>query len=145
MQKTKPADATGVSVKLTAIDSNGNTQDLGTVNSDMSGLYSQVWTPTQQGKYIIVATFEGSNSYSSSSAETAVIVTPAAPAPTATVAPTPITPTPTIAPTSTIAPSPTVAPTPGTGISTETLLIAGAAVVIIIAVIAAALVLRKRK
>lgn len=41
--------------------------------------------------------------------------------------------------------SPTVAPTPGTGMSNETLLIAGAAVVIIIAVIVAALVLRKRK
>jgi hypothetical protein len=145
MQKTKPTDATGVPIKLAAIDSNGNTVDLGTVYSDMSGLYSQVWTPTQQGKYIIVATFEGSNSYSSSSAETAVIITQAAPAPTTTVAPTPVTPTATVAPTATISASPTVAPTPGTGLSTETLLIAGAAIVIIIAVIAAALVLRKRK
>ncbi len=63
-----------------------------------------------------------------------------------------VTPMPTTTPIVTPIPTATVAPTaspsiaaPTAGISTETLLIAGAAVVIIIAVIAAALVLRKRK
>ena len=87
MQKPCPANAKGVPVKLTAIDSNGNTINIGTTTSDASGLYAMTWTPPSAGMYKIVATFEGSGSYWPSSAETAISVSPAAPTPT----PTPIT------------------------------------------------------
>jgi outer membrane protein assembly factor BamB len=144
MQQAKPADAVGVQVKLTATDSNGNSQDIGTVTSGQSGNYALSWTPQAEGVYTIKASFSGTNSYWPSTAETHIAVSAAAavvtPIPTQTIAPTT-----TPAPTTSTSASPTVAPTPGTGISTETLLIAGAAVVIIVAVIAAALVLRKRK
>ncbi len=144
MTKTIPSNATGVPVKIAAIDCNTNAYtDLGTATSDMAGNFGFSWTPIAEGTYQIVASFDGSNSYGSSFSTTYMVVGPAASA-----APT-STPTQTVAPTSTpsatVSASPTVAPTPGTGVSTETLLIAGAAVVIIIAVIAAALVLRKRK
>ena len=144
MQQPIPGNTTGVPVKLTAIDSNGATQNIGIVTSDMSGTFKKMWTPPAEGKYTIIATFEGSESYYASYAQTAigVDVATSAAAPTQTPAQT-TTPTTTVTPTASA--SPTVAPTPGTGISTETLLIAGAAVVIIIAVVAAALVLRKRK
>ena len=50
---------------------------IGTATSDMSGFYSIQWTPEHEGKYTIIATFEGSKSYYSSYAETAVGVDPA--------------------------------------------------------------------
>ncbi len=144
-QKPMPTDATGVPVMITATYPDGHTEIIGTATSDIGGSYGLAWTPTVEGTYQIMATFEGTHSYGSSYATTYMVVGPAASAVTTS---TP-TPTQTIAPTSTpsatVSASPTVAPTPGTGMSTETLLIAGAAVVIIIAVIAAALVLRKRK
>ena len=149
MQKAKPTDATGVPVHLTALDPNGNIQDLGFVTSDSSGLYSILWTPPVPGKYVITAAFEGSNSYSASSAETAIGVAEAA-SPAAVVTPTPApTTNPTAEPTSTptqtqTSPSPSVAPQPTSGIPTTTY-IAITAAVVIIAVIAAALLLRRRK
>ncbi len=144
MQQPIPGNTTGVPVKLTAIDSNGKTWDIGTVTSDLSGAFKKMWTPPAEGEYTIMATFEGSESYYSSNAQTAIGVDVAASAPVPTQTPAQTT-TPTTTVTPTASASPTVAPTPGTGISTETLLIAAAAVVIIIAVVAAALVLRKRK
>jgi outer membrane protein assembly factor BamB len=77
MQKPCPANAKGVPVKLTAIDENGNTINIGTATSDASGLYAMTWTPPSAGMYKIVATFEGSGSYWPSSAETAISVSPA--------------------------------------------------------------------
>jgi len=152
MQKPMPTNATGVIVHLTALDSNGNTEDLGHVTSDTGGLYSLMWTPPITGKYTITATFEGSNSYWPSSAETAIGVT-AAPAsspaavvtppptqqPTSPPTPTPVQPTPTIAQT----PSPVVIP-PGNATPATTYVAIGVAVIIIMAV-AAALILRRRK
>ena len=141
MQKPKPADAKGVQVTLTAIDPNGNTQNIDTVTSDMQGLYSAIWTPPVEGKYTIVARFDGSESYWSSIAETAIGVSVApSPAPTATPTATPAA-TPT--PAATASPSP--APQPQAGPSTDMYIIAAAAVVIIVVVAVAALVLRKRK
>ncbi len=85
MQKPKPTDATGVEVKISAIDPNGNYIVLGTATSDASGLYSLVWTtPNVPGKYTVTATFAGTEGYYGSYAETAVVVSEAAP----TVAPT---------------------------------------------------------
>jgi len=53
----------GVPVKLLAIDPNGNTENLGTVTSDMSGKYQLAWSPPVPGTYKITATFAGDDSY----------------------------------------------------------------------------------
>jgi outer membrane protein assembly factor BamB len=86
MQQSMPTNVTGVPVTLTAIDSNGNTQTLGTAYTDASGTYSYTWTPTITGHYTLTVTFAGTQSYYGSSAETAFYAsaTPATPAPTAT-------------------------------------------------------------
>ncbi len=146
MQKPKPTNASGVPLQITATNQNGETINIDAVTSDIDGKYSLLWTAPAEGKYTIKATFSGSESYYASHDSTALAISVASTAPTGTPTST-IPPTATPTPTATLTPitSPTVAPTPGTGLSTETLLIAGAAVVIIIAVIAAALVLRKRK
>ena len=76
-QHSLPMEATGVSVTLDAIDPNGNFISIGKVTSDLSGVYSTLWEPEHEGKYTILATFEGSDSYYSSYAETAIGVGPA--------------------------------------------------------------------
>ena len=78
MQQPKPDHATGVSVTLTAVDSNHATFNIGTTTSDSSGLYHIAWTPPAAGEYTILASFSGSNSYFASSAETSLAVTGAA-------------------------------------------------------------------
>jgi hypothetical protein len=70
MQQPKPEDAKGVTVKLTAIDPNGNVQDLGEVTSDLNGNFRKSWVPPVAGEYCVTAEFEGSKSYGSSSATT---------------------------------------------------------------------------
>ena len=72
-------NATGVSVTLTVMDANGNIRPIGTTTSDASGFYSFQWTPDIHGKYTVYASFDGSNSYWPSQAETAFAVDPAAP------------------------------------------------------------------
>ena len=74
MQTAIPSDVTGVEVSLDALDPNGNYIQIGTATSDMSGFYSYVFTPDVPGKYTIITTFAGSNSYGSSYAETAINV-----------------------------------------------------------------------
>jgi hypothetical protein len=146
MQKPLPMDAVGVTVKLLAISPDGNVQNLGSATTDVYGNYGFSWTPTTQGIYQIVASFDSTNSYWGSQDSAYLSVGPAAsqsvtsPTPTTSASPS-ATSTPQITPTL----SPSTIVEPGTSMSTETLLIAGAAVVIIIAVVAAALVLRKRK
>jgi hypothetical protein len=76
-QQPMPENARGVPVTLTAVDSNGNTINIGEVVSDMSGVYSFLWTPPDQGVYKVTATFSGSDSYGSSYAETSVGVSAA--------------------------------------------------------------------
>ncbi len=148
MQQACPADLTGVPVHLTAIDPNGNYQDIGIATSNALGNFAFVYNPPVPGLYTVTATFEGSNSYFSSMAGTSFVVTSTASAAVVTPAPTSTsteTPSPTSVPTQApISPSPSVAPQPTSGIPTTTY-IAIAAAVVIIAVIAAALVLRKRK
>ena len=75
----KPTDVTGVKVSLDVIDSNGNYRNIGTTTSDANGFYSYQWQPDIPGKYIVIATFEGSEAYYSSNAETSFAVDPAAP------------------------------------------------------------------
>ncbi len=67
-----PADVTGVPVSLDTIDPNGNFVHIGDVTTDMSGMFSHMWTPEIPGKYTVIATFMGDDSYGSSYAETAV-------------------------------------------------------------------------
>ena len=70
---------TGVPVMLTAIAEDGTYVDIGTVTTDgYSGTFGKAWTPTTEGTYKIVASFEGDESYGSSSATTWIIVGPAA-------------------------------------------------------------------
>ncbi len=84
MQQSIPTGATGVSVSLDALDPNGNFVHIGDVTSDALGKYSYAFTPDVPGKYTILSSFAGSNSYGSSYAETAIVVSESAP----TVAPT---------------------------------------------------------
>jgi outer membrane protein assembly factor BamB len=77
MQFEHPEDATGVTVKLEAIDPNCNYQYLGTTTSDASGFYSFDFVPEIEGKYTIIATFEGTGGYYGSYKETALVVDPA--------------------------------------------------------------------
>lgn len=88
MQQPKPTNATGVEVILEVLDPNNNYYEVGRTTSDASGFYSLAFTPEVPGKYTLVARFPGSESYFSSSAETAINVADApAPTPTATTAP----------------------------------------------------------
>ena len=78
-QQTMPANATGVPVSLDAIDPNGNFQHIGTVTSDLTGVYALDWKPQISGTYKITATFEGSTSYGPSYSQTYMSVSEAAP------------------------------------------------------------------
>jgi hypothetical protein len=152
MQQSKPANATGVEVHLTATDPNGNFQDIGTVTSDNDGSYAFGWSPPVTGIYKVTATFAGSNSYYGSygtthfivgKAPAAAVVTPAVtPAPTQTQ-----TTAPTVAPTAvvTVAPTPSPVVIPPTSAAPITTYIAIGVVVIVIIAAAAALILRRRK
>ncbi|MFC1487969.1 PQQ-binding-like beta-propeller repeat protein, partial [Thermoproteota archaeon] len=69
---------TGVPVMLTALGEDGSYVDIGTVITDgYSGTFGKTWTPTTEGIYKIIASFEGDDSYGSSSATTWVTVGPA--------------------------------------------------------------------
>jgi hypothetical protein len=130
MQFEKPADATGVTVKIEAIDPSGNYQYIGTTTTDISGNYGFTFKPDSEGKYTIMATFEGSGGYYGSTTTTYMSVDPA------TSASTPITPE---------EPVDTTEPAAAeTGfISTEIAIIAAVAVAAVIGV--AAYFLLKRK
>jgi outer membrane protein assembly factor BamB len=151
MQKSMPTNAKGVQVKLTAIDPNGNWQDIGSTTSDIAGNYGIEWTPPVEGKYQIKATFEGTNSYGSSYDTTYMLIGPKTATPIASVSPQPTqtlitpTPAPTFAPTATPAttPSPAIVPPTGQG-PASTYIAIGIAVIVIIAA-AATLILKKRK
>jgi outer membrane protein assembly factor BamB len=88
MQQAMPTNAKGVEVTLDTIDPNGNFVHIGTVTSDLTGAYGYMFTPEVPGKYTIIATFAGSESYGSSYAETAIGVTEA---PSASPTPPPLT------------------------------------------------------
>lgn len=82
MQKPRPEDATGVNIKLEAIDPNNNYQYLGTATSDSYGNYGFTWKPEISGTYMIMATFEDTESYWGSTTTTYLAVDPAASAST---------------------------------------------------------------
>jgi hypothetical protein len=76
-QQPRPSDATGVTVKLEAVDPNNEYHELGTTISDPYGNYGFDFKPEVEGKWMIIATFEGSNSYYSSTETTYLKVDPA--------------------------------------------------------------------
>ncbi|MBA7697267.1 hypothetical protein ES703_105930 [subsurface metagenome] len=67
----------GVPVMLTAIGSDGDYVDIGTTTTNgYYGTFGIEWTPTKEGTYMIIAAFEGDESYGSSGASTFVSVGP---------------------------------------------------------------------
>jgi hypothetical protein len=122
MQQPCPMMVNGVKVKLETLDPNGNFYEIGTVTSDASGMFKLMWEPPVPGEYTIIATFEGSESYYRSYAETAIGVGPA------------------------VTPSGTIEPEPTQGFALTTTELAIIAVVIIAVVgVVAFWALRKRK
>jgi len=147
MQKPRPTNTTGVNVMLSVNDPNGNNYPIGNATSDASGLYSLIWTPPVSGKYTVIATFPGSESYWPSFAETAIGVLAA---PSASISPSPSPtqsagPVATPTPVSTASSSPSPAPVPSQGTPTEIYIIAAAAIVIAVVVAVGAAIFRKRK
>ena len=59
---------------IETLDPNGNYYELGRTTSDINGNFGCVVDPPVQGKYQIIATFEGSASYGSSCASTYINV-----------------------------------------------------------------------
>jgi hypothetical protein len=86
MQQPKPTNATGVPITINVVDSNGNYRTIGSTISDDTGMFTFEWTPNISGNYKVIANFEGSESYYSTSAETSFYVSE--PAATATPQPT---------------------------------------------------------
>jgi hypothetical protein len=121
-QKPCPEIVEGVEVKLETLDPNNNFYELGTVTSDASGMFKLMWEPPVPGEYTIMATFDGSESYWRSYAETAIGVEEAP------------------SPGGPIEPEPTEAPL----ITTEIAILIGA-VIVALALIAGFLIIRKRK
>ncbi len=78
-QKPMPTNATGVPVSIDVVDANNNFRNIGTAKSDATGAFSFMWEPDIPGKYTVIASFAGSESYYSSAAETAIGVTEAPP------------------------------------------------------------------
>jgi hypothetical protein len=84
LHKQQPIDGlwqnetiTGIPVALTAVTSNGNIIDIGTVTTNgYYGSFSKSWTPPEEGDYEIIASFLGDDSYGSSAAATAISVGP---------------------------------------------------------------------
>jgi hypothetical protein len=86
-QKPFPTDATGVEVTISVLDPNNNCYEVARTTSDSSGCFGCTFEPLVPGFYKVIATFEGSEGYWGSSAETFLNVeaTPAAtPEPTPT-------------------------------------------------------------
>ncbi len=86
-QQPMPTNITGVPVTVSVTDSNGNCYSIGTTSTDPSGMFTLTWVPTISGNYTVTASFAGTQSYYSSSAETsfyAIAAHPDTAAPTAT-------------------------------------------------------------
>jgi outer membrane protein assembly factor BamB len=82
MQQSKPSNVTGVKVSLSVIDANGNYRPIGETTTDADGFYSYDWQPDITGRYTIIASFDGTESYYRSHAENAFFVQEASATPT---------------------------------------------------------------
>jgi hypothetical protein len=80
-ERPMPTNAKGVEVSIDAIDPNSNIVHIANSTTDINGQYSYVFTPQIAGRYTIITTFGGSNSYFSSHAETAMAIGDAAATP----------------------------------------------------------------
>lgn len=69
-QQPYPADVEGVKVSFFVLDSNNNYRPIGTTTTNAAGSYGFTWTPDIPGDFMVVANFDGSNSYYPSSART---------------------------------------------------------------------------
>ncbi len=78
-QQIKPTNVTGVNVSLDSIDPNGNLVHIADVTTDTTGAYGYKYTSDIAGTYPIIATFKGTDSYGSSSAQAYMGVSDAAP------------------------------------------------------------------
>ncbi|MCR3907103.1 MAG: PQQ-binding-like beta-propeller repeat protein [Tenericutes bacterium] len=74
MQKPRPDDVTGVPVKIEIVDPNNEYAWIGTATTDVFGNYAYSFKPQIEGQYMIIATFDGSESYYSSSSTTYIHV-----------------------------------------------------------------------
>ncbi len=74
MQKERPADVVGVEVIVSVLDPNNNCYEVGRTASDASGFFKLTFEPLVPGEYTVIASFEGSESYWPSQAETALYV-----------------------------------------------------------------------
>ena len=72
-QSEKPANIQGVEVTISVVDANGNYRTIGTTTSDASGSYSLAYTPDIAGKYTVITTFAGTNSYYGATAESSFV------------------------------------------------------------------------
>jgi hypothetical protein len=88
-QHPVPANASGVEVVLSVLDSNNNFREIGRATSDLDGYYSFKWTPDIPGMFTVYASFPGSNAYYGSYAKTSFAVDQA-PAASPTPTPTPV-------------------------------------------------------
>ncbi len=68
--------ATGVDIRIDAIDPNGNYVNLGQTTSDANGRFTFKFTPDKDGQYDIYAFFDGSASYYKTDAQTELLVMP---------------------------------------------------------------------
>ena len=87
MQKPRPTDTTGVEIVVSVVDSNGNSRAIGSTTSDADGFFAFDWKPDIEGKYVVYASFAGSESYWPSHAVTSFVVDAAAATPAPTAAP----------------------------------------------------------
>ena len=78
-QFERPADAVGVDVSLTVLDSADQVVDDVTVVSDANGCFSYAFAADVAGEYSVVASFAGSNSYYGSFAVSSSFVVEEAP------------------------------------------------------------------
>jgi hypothetical protein len=72
---------------LDVIDTNGNYRHIGNATSDATGYYSFEYQPDIPGKYTIIASFQGSQAYYASSAETSFTVSETTPTQTPAASP----------------------------------------------------------
>jgi hypothetical protein len=86
-QKPLPTEATGVEVVISVLDPNINCYEVARTTSDTSGYFGCTFEPEVPGFYKVIATFEGSEGYWGSSAETFLNVEDA---PQPTPVPTPV-------------------------------------------------------
>jgi hypothetical protein len=70
----RPADATGVTVKVEVLTPSGGYENLGTTTSDSYGNWAFGLCPEEAGTYMVIATFEGSAAYYGSTQTTYLTV-----------------------------------------------------------------------